>query len=106
MLRNLLPEVRELKAAEVKTLYVITDTRPLERIEHIRPFAAFLHNRLAHRGPANEIISAVFYQLGPSSGFEQVHYTSAGPMLISLLRTLMPAVNLILMDHDTCLTCL
>ena len=92
-LRNLLPDVRELKAAGVKTLYVITDTRPLEQIEHIRPFAAFLHNRLAYRGPSNEITSAVFYQLGPSNGFEQVHYTSAGPLLISQLRTLMPTVG-------------
>ena len=62
-LRNLLPELRELRAAQVNTLYVVTDTRPLETIDHIRPFAAFLQNRLAHKGPANEVTSALIYRL-------------------------------------------
>ena len=75
-------------------------------MSHVRPFAVFLHNRLAHVGPAREVTSAIFYQLGLGSGFDQIHFTSAGPMLLSLLRTLLPSVHLILMDHDTCLTCL
>ncbi len=106
VLRKLLPDLRVIVEEQVHTLYVLTDTRPLGEIAHAKPFVAFLHNRLAHKGPHQETTSAIYYQLGPGSGMEQVHYTSAGPMLLSLIRTVLPAVHLVLMDHDTCLTCL
>ena len=104
-LHKLSLDFRRLRREGIDTLYIITDASPLHTIPHAHPFVAFLHSRLSYVGATRENTSALFYQLGPGTGFEQVHYTSAWPMLLSLLRTLLPTVHLILMDHDTCLTC-
>ena len=53
VIKNTLPDFRALETSHVKTLCLITDTRPLETISHIRP------------------TSAMFYRLGPGSGFEE-----------------------------------
>ena len=72
----------------------------------MKPFLPFLIHRLTQLGPAQERTSAIYYKLWPVSGFEDVHYTPAGPLLLSLLRAVLPRVHLVLMDHNTCLTCL
>ena len=68
--------------------------RPLRDVPHAKPFPTFLHNRLAFVGAAKKTTSAIFYQVEPGSGFEQEHFTSAGPVLLLLQRTLLPKVHL------------
>ena len=42
-----------------------------------------------------------FFQIQEGSGLEALHYTSAGPVLISLLRAVLPHTHFVLMDHDS-----
>ena len=101
VLMTLLPDLRRLYQQPVTTLYVLADTRA-----HVEPFAICLLNRLSWKGPHQEKTSALFFHIQEGSGLKSLHYTSAGPVLISILRTVLPHTHLVLMDHDTMLTAL
>ena len=103
LLGCLLPQLRAAESAGAHVLLLVTDSRCFLSIPHFPFFIRHLVARMQWEGPHKEKWFPILVNT-QEAGMAAVHFTWAGPEVLTVLRVLAPGLVLVLLDHDTLFT--
>ena len=103
LLNCLLPQLRDAEHAGAHVLLLVTDSRNFLSIPHFPYFIRHLVARMQWEGTYREKWFPIFVNT-LEAGLAAVHFTWAGPEIMTVLRVLAPGAVLMLLDHDTLFT--